>query len=114
MIISSVSLLAQEVELKGAMGLTFGSNKATVKKNMASKGAELMSDKADIIAYTDFPVGTLKAYLLFCKFVNDKLYEIVATFDPVLEAKTQEKKLKGALQRVCQTIRYKHGFGMFL
>jgi hypothetical protein len=106
MIISSISSLAQEVELKGAMGLTFGSNKATVKKIMASKGAILMSDKADIIAYTDFPIGTLKAYILFCKFVNDKLYEIVANFDPVLEAKTQER-----YDEICEIISSKYGKG---
>ena len=81
-----------QTELPGALGLTFGMNKASVKKIMIDKGGAFSASNSEVntLAYTGVTMGTLQTDLVACQFVNDKLYRIAAIFIPPSKVNTQD------------------------
>lgn len=86
-----LTLVSQSpTKLTGALGLTFGINKAKVKEIIVGKGGILKETKINSISFSNVKMGTQNSDILLCKVVNDKLFEIVAIFAPSVEARAQE------------------------
>jgi hypothetical protein len=92
LIVSTITLFAQseQPELNGALGLTFGMNKSTVKNIITEKGGIVEISKSGNFSITKLNMGTKKPDVVITKFVNDKLFEIVVVFMVAQEAKTQD------------------------
>jgi hypothetical protein len=83
-------IILGQVELTGAIGLTFGMNQSSVIGILMKNGGTLLREKDDYISFIKVPIGTKTADLVICQFINNKLFEIDANFIPNVEAKTQE------------------------
>lgn len=75
--------------VQGAFGLTFGSSKINVKEVMRKHNAEIYDEKQTHLLYKDVVLGSQKSDLLWCMFVNNKLYEIRALFSPEVDEYAQ-------------------------
>ena len=91
----SISSYAQtpQTELKGAINLTFGMDKATVKSILLSKGTYHEMNKPNVIGFINVSIGSKKAEFVLCKFVNNKLYSIICSFMPEAESISQAQEL---------------------
>jgi hypothetical protein len=80
-----------QTELPGALGLTFGMNKASVKRIMIDKGGVLDASNSDANTqvYTGVTMGIKHTDWVGCNFINDKLYSIKILFIPVTKLNTQ-------------------------
>jgi hypothetical protein len=100
-VVVPTSLFAQSEipELTGAMGLTFGMNKITVKAILLQKGAEFHDEGTNNLSFRTIPIGTKKADMGIAQFVNDKLHTIKLFFLPDVEGNTQAlyDELQGTL-----------------
>jgi hypothetical protein len=83
-------IIIGQVELTGAIGLTFGMNQSSVKEILMKNGGTLLREKDDYISFIKVPIGTKTADLVICQFINSKLFEIDANFIPNVEAESQE------------------------
>ena len=80
--------------LTGAIGLTFGSDKATVKSVLSTKGNyEPSVDKPNMIGFLHVSIGTKTAGFVLCKFVDNKLYSIFCSFTPEAENTSKAQEL---------------------
>jgi hypothetical protein len=81
-----------QTELTGALGLTFGMNKASVKAIMIDKGGvfDVSNSDSTTLMYTGVTMGTKNPDMVVCNFINNKLYKINILFIPVSELYTQE------------------------
>ncbi len=91
LLVSSTLFAQDSQELKGPIGLEFGMNKESVTSILKSKQAVLQSSESDVIIFKALKLGSKQPELGFCKFINDKLFEVVFIFNPKLEAKTQSE-----------------------
>jgi hypothetical protein len=91
LLIVPVFIFAQ-VELPGALGMTFGINKVTVKTIISNKGGvpNGTGSNPNVLSFTKVKMGTKICDNVSCKFIDDKLYKIIIAFFPEVEAKTQE------------------------
>jgi hypothetical protein len=80
-------------ELTGAIGLTFGMDKATVKSILSAKGTFHGMIKPDVSGFSDVSIGSKKAGIVMCGFVNDKLYRILCIFTPEAENTSKAQEL---------------------
>jgi hypothetical protein len=68
-------------ELTGPLGLTFGMNKALVKKIMIDKGGVLVATGFDnTFTFTGITMGSVPSVAVVCMFINRKLYRIFVLF----------------------------------
>ncbi len=104
------SYLFGQRKLDAPLGLTFGTNMATVKSIFNTKGGLHLSDeKTDVgidVNYRQIRVGTLDTYVSSYRFVNDKLFEVLFTFDPLNNNHIQSK-----YNEICDVIIGKYGKG---
>ena len=68
--------------IDGALGLKFGSNKATVIATLKARGGKLVQNEADALAFGNLSLGHRKADIFIVRFSGDKLLEIDFTFKP--------------------------------
>jgi len=94
LLIASVNTLSAQndtIEIKGALGLTFGMSKLQVQNILTKKGGiiDKAHSKQNVIVYDKVKFGVRATDFLLLKFVNNKLYEITAEFS-CIKPKTQE------------------------
>ena len=73
---------SSQKELTGAIGLTFGSDRATVKSILLTKGSYYEMNDINVLGFTEVSVGTRIAGAVLCNFVDNKLYRIICSFEP--------------------------------
>ena len=95
-----------QTELTGALGLTFGMNKASVRKILIDKGGVFNASEsnATALSFNSVTMGTELPDLVSCMFINDKLYTIFAVFIPPSKVNTQ-----ATFNRIEKIIESKYG-----
>jgi hypothetical protein len=90
--------------LTGAIGLTFGSDKATVKSVLSTKGNyEPSVDKPNMIGFLHVSIGTKTASFVLCKFVDNKLYSIFCSFTPEAETTSNAQEIYDDFSEILTT-----------
>jgi hypothetical protein len=76
-LILPLAAFSQKKSIDGFLDIPFGSDSATVKKNLINRGASEIDSvtSKDVIAFSSFTVADRKAYYGVFNFLNNKFFE---------------------------------------
>lgn len=95
LVLLTLSSFSQSVsqELTGAVGLTFVSDKSTVKSILSLKGTYQEMNDSNSLVFVNISVGSKKADMVICEFIDNKLFQITCYFSPEIRSNSKAREL---------------------